>query len=87
MLDTKWQTSIKLKSVSIGSKNYFKQLHVPFKIAADFEYTLKEVKSGHKNNGSYTEKYQDRIPCSFVYKVVCIDNEFSKKVVLYRGKK
>ena len=34
---------------------------------------------------SYTEKYQDHIPCSFAYKVVCVDQTFSKKVVLYRG--
>ena len=39
-----------------------------------------------KNNSSYTEKYQSHISCSFAYKVVCIDNKFSKKVVLYRGK-
>ena len=26
------------------------------------------------------------IPCSFAYKVVCIDNRFSKSVGLYRGK-
>ena len=26
------------------------------------------------------------IPCSFAYKVVCVDNKFSKRVVLYRGK-
>ena len=32
------------------------------------------------------KKYQDHIPCSFAYKAVCIDNIFSKKVVLYRGK-
>ena len=25
-------------------------------------------------------------PCSFAYKLVCIDNKFSKDVVLYRGK-
>ena len=33
---------------------------------------------------SYTKKYQDDIPCSFAYKVVCVDNKFSKDVVLYR---
>ena len=44
------------------------------------------IKSSDKNNGSYTEKYRDHIPCSFAYKVVCIDNKFSIKVVLYRGK-
>ena len=35
---------------------------------------------------SFTKKYQDHIPCSFAYKVVCIDNKFSKDVVLYREK-
>ena len=78
--------SLKLKSDSIGFKNYFKQSPVPFKIYVDFEYFLKGVKSSDKNNGSYTEKYQDQIPCSFAYKVVSMDNKFSKRVVLYRGK-
>ena len=78
--------SVKLKSASIGFKNYFKQLPVPFKIYADFESFLKGVQSSDKNNGSYTEKYLDHIPYSFAYKVVCVDNKLSKKVVLYRGK-
>ena len=78
--------SVKLKSGSISFKNYFKQLPVPLKIYADFECILKEVKSSNKNNGSYTEKYQDHIPCSFAYKVACIDNKFSKRVVFYRRK-
>ena len=44
--------------------------------------------SDRNNDTSYTEKYQKRkhIPCSFAYKVVCIDYKFSKPVVLYRGK-
>ena len=67
-------------------KNYVKQLLVLFKISSDFECILKGVKSRDKNNGSYAEKYQDHVPCSFAYKIVCIDNKFSKKVVLYRGK-
>ena len=71
--------SVKLKSGSISFKNYFKQLPVPFKIYANFE-------SSDKNNGSYTKKYEDHISCSFAYKIVCPDNKFSKKVVLYRGK-
>ena len=37
-------------------------------------------------NTSYTKKYQDHFPCSFAYKVVFIDNKFSKPVILYRGK-
>ena len=78
--------SVRLKSGSISFKNYFKQLSAPFKIYADFECILKGVKSSDKNNGSYTEKYQDHIPCSFAYEVVYIDDKFSKKVILYQGK-
>ena len=53
--------NVKLKSGSISFKNHFKQLPVSFKINADFEFLLKGVKSSHKNNGSYTEKYQYHI--------------------------
>ena len=52
----------------------------------NFDSILKGVKNNDKNNASYTKKYQDHIPCSFAYKVVCIDDKFSKLVVLYKGK-
>ena len=32
------------------------------------------------------KKYQAHIPCIFAYKVVFIDDRFSKQVVLYGGK-
>ena len=32
------------------------------------------------------KKYHDHIPCSFACKVVCIDDKFSKPIVVYRGK-
>ena len=72
--------------VSIEFKNLFRQLDVPFNIYADFESALKGVKNNDKNNASYTKKYQDHIPCSFDYKVVCTDDKFSKPVVLYKRK-
>ena len=78
--------SVKLKDGLTGFKNHFRQLTAPFKIYADFECNMKRVQSNDKNNALYTEKYQDQIRCSFVYKVVCIDDKFDKKVVLYRGK-
>ena len=34
---------------------------------------------------STQEKYQVHIPCSFAYKVVCIDDRFSKPIVVFRG--
>ena len=74
--------SVKLEGI-IKFENYFKQIPVPFKIYADFECNLKKVKC---NEGSYTEKYQDHIPCGFAYKIVCIDDRFSKPTIIYRGK-
>ena len=31
------------------------------------------------------KKYQDHVPCSFAYKVIGIDNRFSKPIAVYRG--
>ena len=36
---------------------------------------------------AFTQKeYQKQIPCSFAYKVVSIDDRFSKPIVVFRGK-
>ena len=43
---------------------------------------LKSVKS---NEGFYTERYQEHISCSFSHKLVCVDNKFSKPIVVSRG--
>ena len=59
-----------------------KTIKIPFKIYADFECNLKSVKC---KEGSYTEKYQDHIRCSFFYKIVCIDDRFRKPTIIYRG--
>ena len=32
-----------------------------------------------------SQKYQDHIPCSFAYKVVCIDDRFTQPSFVYRG--
>ena len=74
--------SVKLEKGIIKFENYFKQIPVPFKIYADFECNLK---SAECNEGSYTKRYQDHIPCSFAYKVVCIDDGFTKPIIIYRG--
>ena len=74
--------SVKLEKGTIEFENYFKQIPVPFKIYADFECNLRGVES---YEGSYTKKYQDHIPCSFAYKVVCVDDKFTKRIVVYRG--
>ena len=75
--------SVQLEEGTIGFQNYFKQMPVSFKIYADFECTLKRAEN---YEGFYTKKYQCHIPCSYACKVVCIDNRFSKLIVVYRDK-
>ena len=77
--------TVKLKSGSIEFNSYSRQMPAPFKIYADFECILTSVKSNKKTSGSCTEKYQDHIPCCFTYKLISVDNKFSKPVILYRG--
>ena len=73
--------SVKLEKGIIKFENYLKQIPDPFKIYADFECNLK---SAECNEGSYTEKYQDHIPCSFAYKVVGADHRFTKPIIICR---
>ena len=73
--------SVGLEKGAIGFKNYFKQILAPFKIYADFYFNLKSVES---YEGFYSKIYQDRVPCSFAYKLVCIDDEFTKPIVVFR---
>ena len=73
---------VRFEKGTIEFKNYFKQIPVPFKIYADFECNLKSVES---YEGFYSKKYQDHIPCSFAYKLVCVDDKFTKPIVVFRG--
>ena len=31
------------------------------------------------------KKYYNHVPCSFAYKIVCIDDRFPEPIVVYRG--
>ena len=74
--------SVRLKKGTIGFKNYSKEIPVPFKIYADFEGNLKSVGS---YEGFYSKRYQDHIPCSFAYTLVCVDDKFTNRIVVFRG--
>ena len=74
--------SVTLEKEIFEFENYYKQIPVAFKIYADFECNLRGVES---YEGSYTKKYQDHVPCSFAYKVVCVDDRFTKPIVVYGG--
>ena len=75
--------AVKLEKTIIDFENYFKQVPVPFNIYADFECNLRGFES---YEGSYTKKYQHNIPCSFTYKIVCVDDRFTKQIVVHIGK-
>ena len=74
--------SVGVEQDIIEFQNYFKQLAVPFKSYADFEFNLENIEI---YEDSYTKKYHDHASCSFDYKVICIDDKFSKPIVIYRG--
>ena len=74
--------SVKVEEGTIEFEHYFKQIPAPFKIYADFECNLKSVEV---YEGSYTKKFHDHVACSFPYKIVSIDDGFSKPIVVYRG--
>ena len=74
--------SVKLKKGTIDFQNLFKEILVPFKIYSDFERILNCVES---YEGYCSQKYQNHIPCSFAYKLVCVDDKFSKPIVVFRG--
>ena len=75
--------SVRLEKGTIEFKNYFKKNTSSIKIYADFESNLKSVEC---YEGSYAKKYQDHITCSFAYKLVCVDDEFTKPIVVFRVK-
>ena len=74
--------SVRLEKGTTEIKNYFKQIPVSFKICADFECNLERVEN---YEGCYSKTYQDHIPYSFAYKLVCVDNKASKPIVGFRG--
>ena len=50
-------------------------------IYVDFEIIVVSEDNGRQNpNESYTNKYQKHVACSNVYKLVCVDDKFSKTV-------
>ena len=73
--------AVKLECGFIESKIFFQQIPVPFKIYVDFERLLKGVKSKEVFD---TEECQEHIRCSFPYKLVGVDNKFSKPTVICR---
>ena len=71
--------SVRLGKGTTEFKNFLQQMPVTFKIYADFECNLESVEH---YEGSYSKKYQDHNPCSFAYKLVCVDDKLSKPLFI-----
>ena len=67
------------KGEYVKFKNYKRKIKSPFTICADLESILVSQDDGKKNpEESYTKKYQKKIVCSYGYKLVCVDDKYSK---------
>ena len=75
--------SVKLEKGTIKFENYCREIRCPFKIYCDFEWNLEGVEI---YEGAYSKRDHSHISCSFAYKVVWIDNRFSKRIVVFIGK-
>ena len=67
--------------------NFERKIKSLFMIYADFESILVLEVNGRQNpKESYTNKYQKHVACSYGYKLVCVDDKFSKPFKTYFGK-
>ena len=80
--------TIKMPKISenVKFKNFEREIKSPSMIYADFESIF--VPEDNKNqspNESYTNKYQKHFACSYGYKLVQVDDKFSKPFKSYLG--
>ena len=74
-------------------KNFKSMVKMPFVIYADFECITKKIDMPElseedkklKEKKSYTDKYQEHIPCGYSYKVVSTDPDYKRPLKVYRG--
>ena len=67
-------------------KNFERKMKLPFMIYADFQSILVPEDNGKQNpNESSMNKYQKHVGYSYDYKLVCVDDKFSKPFKSYLG--
>ena len=75
------------KDEYVKFKNFDRKITLPYMIYVDFESILVPEDNEKQNpNESYTDKYQKHVACSCSYKLVCIDDKFSKPFKSCLGK-
>ena len=68
------------KGEYVKFKNYERKIKSPFMIYVDFESILVREDNGKQNPN---EKNQKHVACSYGYKLVCVDDKFSKPFKSY----
>ena len=86
-INGKQRNIIPKQSEYVKFRNHQKKIKLPFIIYADFESILVPEDNVKQNpEESFMNKYQKQIACSFGYKLVCVDDNFSKSSKTYLGK-
>ena len=63
-----------------------RSIKVPFVVYADFEAFTEEIPRSKQNEKfSFTQKYQKHKPSGFCFKIVCFDEKYNQKPVLFRA--
>ena len=64
-----------------------RSIKVPFVVYADFEAFTEEIPISKQNEKfSFTQKYQKHKPSGFCFKIVCFDERYNQKPVLFRAR-
>ena len=64
-----------------------RSIKVPFVVYADFEAFTEEIPTCEQNEKfSFTQKYQKHKPSGFCFKIVCFDEKYNQKPVLFRAR-
>ena len=64
-----------------------RSIKVPFVVYADFEAFTEEIPRSKQNEKfSFTQKYQRHKPSGFCFKIVCFDERYNQKPVLFRAR-
>ena len=72
------------KGEYVKFKTFERKIKSPFMIYADFESILAAEDNGKQNpNESYTKEYQKHVASSYGYKLVCVDDKFSRSFKSY----
>ena len=82
--------TIKIEMPEKGSLVTFihhnRSIKVPFVVYADFEAFTEEIPRSKQNEKfSFTQKYQKHKPSGFCFKIVCFDERYNQKPVLFRA--